>query len=46
VWGSDEYVADRTVDAHVAYLRKKIEPEPGSPRYIVSVRGIGYRFDG
>ena len=46
VWGSDEYVADRTVDAHVAYLRKKIEPEPGAPRYIVSVRGIGYRFDG
>jgi two-component system alkaline phosphatase synthesis response regulator PhoP len=46
VWGSDEYVADRTVDAHVAYLRKKIEPEPGAPRYISSVRGIGYRFDG
>ena len=46
VWGSQEYVADRTVDAHITYLRKKIEPEPANPRIIVSVRGVGYRFDG
>jgi len=46
VWGPSEYVADRTVDAHITYLRKKIESEPAKPRFIVSVRGVGYRFDG
>jgi len=46
VWGPSEYVADRTVDAHITYLRKKIESEPAKPRLIVSVRGVGYRFDG
>jgi DNA-binding response OmpR family regulator len=34
------------VDNHVVTLRKKVEPEPSEPRYIVSVRGLGYRFDG
>jgi DNA-binding response OmpR family regulator len=46
VWGPGTFVTDRVVDTHVTNLRKKIEPEPGSPRYLVSVRGIGYRFDG
>jgi DNA-binding response OmpR family regulator len=36
----------RTVDVHVRWLRKKIEQEPGNPSRIVTVRGIGYRFDG
>jgi DNA-binding response OmpR family regulator len=46
VWGRDAFVTDRVVDNHVVTLRKKVEPEPSEPRYIVSVRGLGYRFDG
>ena len=34
------------VRMHIKNLRRKIEPDPGHPRYLVSVRGIGYRFDG
>jgi DNA-binding response OmpR family regulator len=45
VW-SDVNCGDRVVDTHVANLRKKIEPEPAAPRYLASVRGMGYRFDG
>jgi len=45
VWGRDVYVTDRVVDTHVVKLRRKIEPEPAQPRHIISVRGIGYRFD-
>jgi len=44
VWG-DTYVGEtRTVDVHVSWLRKKIEPDPSNPRYIHTVRGLGYRF--
>ena len=46
VWGHGTYVTDRVVDNQVTNLRKKIELEPGSPRYLISVRGTGYRFDG
>jgi DNA-binding response OmpR family regulator len=46
VWGHDTFVTDRVVDNHVVTLRKKIEPEPGKPRYLLSIRGMGYRFDG
>jgi two-component system alkaline phosphatase synthesis response regulator PhoP len=46
VWGHDAFVTDRVVDNHIVTLRKKVEPEPSKPRYIVSVRGLGYRFDG
>ncbi len=46
VWGSDVHVTDRAVDNHVVGLRRKIEPDPGQPRYIISMRGMGYRFDG
>ena len=45
VWGHDVFVTDRVVDTHIVKLRRKIEPEPGRPRHIVSVRGIGYRFE-
>ena len=46
VWGYD-YVGDsRTVDVHVRWLREKIEIDPSDPRRIVTVRGIGYRFEG
>ena len=46
VWGQDTFVSPRVVDNHVVTLRRKIEPETAEPRYVVSVRGIGYRFDG
>ena len=46
VWGRGTFVTDRVVDNHIVTLRKKIEPEPSQPRYVVSVRGMGYRFDG
>jgi DNA-binding response OmpR family regulator len=45
-WEPNTHVADRVVDTHVLNLRKKIEPEPASPRFLLGVRGIGYRFDG
>jgi two-component system response regulator RegX3 len=45
VWGSD-YVGDtKTLDVHVKRLRAKIEPDPGAPRYLVTVRGLGYKFE-
>jgi DNA-binding response OmpR family regulator len=46
VWGQGTFVTDRVVDNHVVTLRKKVEPDPSEPRYIMSVRGLGYRFDG
>lgn len=45
VWGTDVHVTLRTVDTHVSALRRKIEPDPDSPSYIVGVRGVGYRFE-
>jgi two-component system response regulator RegX3 len=45
VWGQDVFVTDRVVDTHVVKLRRKIEADPAQPRHIVSVRGIGYRFE-
>ena len=46
VWGYDHIGDDRTVDVHVRWLREKIEVEPSSPQRIVTVRGMGYRFEG
>jgi DNA-binding response OmpR family regulator len=46
VWGQGTFVTDRVVDNHVVTLRKKVEPNLSKPRYIMSVRGLGYRFDG
>lgn len=44
VWGREVYVTQRTVDTHVASLRKKIESDKDSHQWIVAVRGIGYKF--
>ena len=44
-WGHGVYVTDRAVDTHIVNVRRKIEPDPAVPRYLVSVRGAGYRFD-
>jgi two-component system response regulator RegX3 len=45
VWGSD-YVGDtKTLDVHVKRLRSKIEPDPSNPRHLVTVRGLGYKFE-
>lgn len=45
VWGAD-YVGDtKTLDVHVKRLRSKVEPDPSSPRYVVTVRGLGYKFE-
>ncbi len=46
VWGRGTFVTDRVVDTHITNLRKKIESKPSEPRLLVSLRGIGYRFDG
>lgn len=46
VWGYDATPTTRTVDVHVSSLRQKIEPNPGRPEFIVTVHGLGYRFDG
>ena len=45
VWGYDYFGDGRIVDAHVRRLRVKIEPEPDHPRFVVTVRGLGYRLD-
>src|SRR5579863_2699037 len=46
VWGTGIAVTDRVIDNHIVSLRKKIEDEPSVPRYLISVRGAGYRVDG
>lgn len=46
VWGYD-YVGDtRTVDVHIRWLRQKIEVDPSNPKYLSTVRGVGYKFEG
>ena len=44
VWGYGADVISRTVDAHVAELRRKLEPDPANPRHIVTVQKVGYRY--
>jgi DNA-binding response OmpR family regulator len=46
VWGYDFLGDSRTVDVHVRWLRQKIEENPGSPARLITVRGVGYRFEG
>lgn len=44
VWGEDYFGDDHVVDVHVANLRKKLEEDSANPRYVQTVRGVGYRF--
>ncbi len=44
IWGRGRYPSTRTVDNHIARLRKKLEPEPGAPRILLTVHGIGYKL--
>jgi two-component system, OmpR family, alkaline phosphatase synthesis response regulator PhoP len=45
VWGYQDLPTTRTVDVHMAWLRQKLEENPKIPRYLLTVRGVGYRFD-
>ncbi len=46
VWGYDSDVgSDRTIDVHVRHLRQKLEEDPADPRWLVTVRGVGYKFE-
>ena len=44
-WGHGMAITDRAVDTHIFNLRKKIEPVPAEPKYLIGVRGLGYRFE-
>lgn len=46
VWGYDYFVDKRTVDVHIRWLREKLEEDPSNPKRIITVRGVGYRFEG
>jgi DNA-binding response OmpR family regulator len=46
VWGYDSDIGnDRTIDVHMRHLREKLEDEPANPRWLVTVRGVGYKFE-
>jgi DNA-binding response OmpR family regulator len=45
VWDTDYLGDTRTLDVHMRWLREAIENQPGAPRYLVTVRGVGYRFE-
>jgi two-component system response regulator RegX3 len=45
VWGSNYYGDTKTLDVHVKRIRSKIEPDPANPKFIVTVRGLGYKFE-
>ena len=44
VWGENVYIEPRTIDKHISLLRKKLEDDPQNPRFILGVRGVGYKF--
>ncbi|HRX03820.1 MAG TPA: helix-turn-helix domain-containing protein, partial [Anaerolineae bacterium] len=46
IWGYDSDLGnDRTVDVHMRHLRQKLEDDPSDPRWLVTVRGVGYKFE-
>ena len=46
VWNFDHHFDTRTVDVHIRYLRSKIETDPSNPKFVQTVRGVGYKFEG
>jgi two-component system OmpR family response regulator len=46
VWGYDYPGDTRTIDVHIRWLRRKIEPDPQRPRHLITIRGIGYKLEG
>ena len=44
LWGDADYREPRTIDVHVRHLREKLERDPREPEFILTVRGVGYRF--
>jgi DNA-binding response OmpR family regulator len=45
IWGRDNvWISHRTIDSHIANIRKKIEEDPTNPKHILSIRGVGYKF--
>jgi DNA-binding response OmpR family regulator len=44
IWGDSAYRDPRTIDVHIRHLREKVEPDPHEPEYLLTVRGVGYRF--
>ena len=45
VWGYDFYGDERVVDVHIGHVRQKLESDPADPRYVITVRGVGYKFE-
>jgi len=45
IWGSDYFGDTKTLDVHIKRIRAKIEPDPSNPQLLVTVRGLGYRFE-
>jgi DNA-binding response OmpR family regulator len=45
VWDPHWFGPTKTLDVHMSWLRKKIEPDPSHPRYLTTVRGVGFRFE-
>jgi two-component system response regulator RegX3 len=45
VWGSNYYGDTKTLDVHIKRIRGKIEPDPANPKLIMTVRGLGYKFE-
>ena len=45
VWGRDEFPTTRTIDMHVLKLRRKLGEDPDAPRFLLTVHGVGYRYD-
>ncbi len=46
VWGADYFGDTKTLDVHIKRIRAKVEPVPSTPRHLLTVRGLGYRFEG
>ena len=44
VWGDDTFITDRAVDVHIRRLRSQIEKDVENPRYVLTIRGFGYKF--